>query len=105
MYLFSKYVYLLVSHIYCNILIYVMYKLRFCSSCNLYKKSVQVATCITSLYKLQLVLVDLYKFQLVHILDLYKLQLVQALYSAVEKGILMNLYLKICTISISDLHK
>ena len=25
--------------------IYVMYKLRFCISCNVYKKSVQVATC------------------------------------------------------------
>ena len=82
-----------------------MYKLRFCSSWNLYKKSVQVATCTTTLYKFQLVLVDLYKLKLVHILDLYKLQLLQALYSAVEEGILMILYLKICTISISDIHK
>ena len=34
---------------------YVMYKLRFCTSCNLYNSSVQVATCMASLYKLQLV--------------------------------------------------
>ena len=73
----------------------VMYKLRFCTSCNLYKKSVQVATCTNSLYKLQLVWVDLYKLQLAQILDLYKLQLVQAPYLSVEKCILMNLYFKI----------
>ena len=59
-------------------LLYVLYKLRFCTSCNLYKKSVQVATCTNSLYMLQLVRIDLYKLQHVHILDLYKLQLVQA---------------------------
>ena len=34
---------------------------------KLYKKSVQVATFINSLYKLQLVWVDLYKLQLVQI--------------------------------------
>ena len=50
-----------------SLYIYVMYKLRFCTSCNLYKKSVQVATCTNSLYKLQLVRVDLYKLQLVQI--------------------------------------
>ena len=60
-----------------------MYKLRFCTSYNLYKKSVQVATCTNSLYKH------------IHILDLYKLQLVQAPYVSVEKCILMNLYFKI----------
>ena len=61
----------------------VMYKLRFCTSCNLYKKSAQVATCKNSLYKLQLVRVDLYKLQLVQMSDLYKLQLVQAPYLSV----------------------
>ena len=71
---------------------YAMYKLRFCTSCNLYKRSVQAATYTNSLYKLQLVWVDLYKLQLVQILDLYKLQLVQAPYLSVEKCILMNLY-------------
>ena len=51
---------------------YVMYKMRFCTSCNLYKEPVQVATCTRSLYKLQLVQDWLYKLQL--ILDwLYKL--------------------------------
>ena len=72
-----------------------MYKLRFCTSCNLYKKSVQVATCTKSLYKLQLVQVDLYKLQHVQILDLYKLRLVQAPYLSIEQCILMNLYFKI----------
>ena len=61
-----------------------MYKLKLCTSCNLYKKSVQVATCIKSLYKLQLVQVDLYKLQHVEILNLYKLQLVQAPYLSFE---------------------
>ena len=72
-----------------------MYKLRFCTSCNLYKKSVQVATCTKSLYKLQLVQVDLYKLQHVQILDLYKLRLVQAPYLSIEQCILMNLNFKI----------
>ena len=74
--------------------IYVMYKLRFCTSCNLYKKSVQFATGTNSLYKLQLVWIDL-----------YKLQLLQAPYLSVEKCILMNLYFKIYKIIISDLHE
>ena len=55
---------------------------------------VQVATCTNSLYKLQLVWVDL-----------YKLQLVQAPYLSVEKCILMNLYYEIHKINISNLHK
>ena len=29
-----------------------MYKLRFCTSCNLYKEPVQVATCTSRLYKI-----------------------------------------------------
>ena len=61
------------------------------TSCNLYKKSVQVATCKNSLYKLQFVQVDLYKLQHVQILALYKLQLVQVPYLSVENCILMNL--------------
>ena len=82
-----------------------MYKLRFCASCNLYKKCVQVATCTNSLYKLQLVQVHLYKLQHVQILDLYKLQLVQAPYLSVEQYILMNLYFKIHKINVSGLHE
>ena len=82
-----------------------MYKLRFCTSCNLYKKSVQVATCANSLYKLQLVHADLYKLQHVQMLDLYRLQLVQAPYVSIEQCILMNLYFKIHKINISDLHE
>ena len=57
------------------------------------------------MYKLQLVLADLYKMQHVQILDLYKLQLVQAPYFSVEQCILMNLYFKIHKINISDLHE
>ena len=30
--------------------IYVMYKLRFCTSCNLYRFLVQVATCTSSIF-------------------------------------------------------
>ena len=45
--------------------IYVMYKLRFYTSCNLYSPAVQVATCTTTLYELQLVQNWLYKLQLV----------------------------------------
>ena len=86
-------------------IIYVTYKLRFCTSCNLYKKSVQVATCTNRLYKLQLVQVDLYKLQHVQILDLYNLQLVQALYLSVEQCILMNLYFKMQKVNRSDLHE
>ena len=82
-----------------------MYKLRFCTSCNLYKKSVQIATCANSLYKLQLVQVDLYKLQHVQILDLYKLQLVQAPYVSVEQCILKNLSFKIHKMNISYLHE
>ena len=85
--------------------IYVMYKLRFCTSCNLYKKSVQVATGTNSLYKLQLVQADLYKLQHVQILTMYKLQLVQAPYLLVEQYILMILYFKIHKINTSDLHE
>ena len=73
------------------IYVYVMYKLRFCLSCHLYKKSVQVATCTNSLYKLQLVWVDLYKLQHVQVLDLYKLQLAQASYLLIEQCIIMKL--------------
>ena len=80
-----------------------MCKLRFCTSCNLYKKSVQVATCINSLYKLQLVQVNLYKLQHVQFLDLYKLQLVQAPYFLVEQCVLMNLWYIIHNINIADL--
>ena len=79
-----------------------MYNLRFCTSCNLYKKSVQVAN---SLYKLQLVQVDLYKLQHVQILDLYKLQLVQAPYLTAERCILLHFYFKIHKINISDLRE
>ena len=43
-----------------------MYKiLRFCTSCNLYKEPVQVATCTSSLYKLQRVQDWLHKLLLV----------------------------------------
>ena len=80
--------------------VYVIYKLRFCTSCNLYKKSVQVATCTNSLYKSQLVQVDLYKLQHVQNWNLYKLQLVQAPYLSAEQCLLMNLYLKIHIIDI-----
>ena len=52
--------------------IYVMYMLRFCTSCNLYKKYVQVATCTS---------------EPVQILDLYNLQLVQAPYLSLEQYI------------------
>ena len=62
-----------------------MYKMRFCTSCNLNKKSVQVATCTNSFYKLQHV----------QMLNLYKLQLVQGSYLSVEQCILMNLYFKV----------
>jgi hypothetical protein len=37
------------------IYIYVVYKLRFCTSYNLYKNIVQVITCTTQKYKLKLV--------------------------------------------------
>ena len=53
-------------------IVYVIYKLIFCTSYNLYKKSVQIAICTNSLHKLQLVQIDLYNFQDAHILDLYK---------------------------------
>ena len=64
--------------------IFVMYNLRFCTSCNLYKKSVQIATCANSLYKLQLV---------------------QAPYVSVEQCILKNLSFKIHKMNISYLHE
>ena len=51
------------------------------------------ATCTNSLYKLQLVQVDLYKLQHVQILDLYKLQLVQASYLLAELCILIYLFI------------
>ena len=85
--------------------IYVMYKLRFCNSCNLYKKSVQVATCTNSIYKLQLVQVELYKLQHVQISNLYKLQLVQAPYLLFEHCILINLNFKFYEINSSHLHE
>ena len=82
-----------------------MYQLRFCTSYNLYKKSLQVATCKSSLYKLQLVQIDLYKLQHLQISDLYKLQLAQAPYLLVEQCILINLYFIFHKINISDLHE
>ena len=83
----------------------VMYKLKICTSCNLYKKSAQVATCTNSLYELQLVQVDLYKLQHVQSLDLCKLQLLQASYFLVEQCILINLYFKIHKVHKFDLYK
>ena len=82
-----------------------MYKFRFCIIGNLYKKSIQVATCTKTVYKLQPVQVDLYKLQHVQILDLYKLQLLQAPYLSVEQCIFMNLYFKIHKMDISNLYK
>ena len=73
-----------------------MYKLR-----NPYKlQLVQTACTSCNLYRF-----DLYKLQIVQILDLYKLQLVQAPYLSAEKCILMNLYFKIHKINISNLHE
>ena len=71
----------------------------------LLEKSVQVVTCTNSLYKLQLIQVDLYKLQYVQILDLYKLQLVQAPYFSAEQCILKNLSFKIHNMNISNLHE
>ena len=69
-----------------------MYKLRFCTSCNLYKQLVQVATCTG-------------QPQLVQVWDLYKLQLVQASYLSVEQCIIMKLNLKIHEVNRSDVHE